>query len=188
MAKIIILSASVRIGRKSDRVAAYFQKYISEHALGETELVDLKTYAFPVFEERLKYLKAPSPALLEFAGKIKNAEGIIIVTPEYNGGYPASLKNAIDVLLEEWQNKPIAIVTVSNGPFGGMQVIISLQYSLFKIGAWIVPSLFPVPTVEKTFTENGDPTDKTATDKRAEKFLGKLLWCMEANGKMKAIG
>lgn len=183
MKKIVILSSSVRIGRKSNRVATYFQKYIDHQGWGETEIVDLNEFKFPVFEERLKNLKDPSEALLSFAGKIKSADGIVIVTPEYNGGYPASLKNAIDVLYEEWQQKPIAIVTVSDGAFGGMQVITSLQFTLWKIGVWTVPALFPVPNIDKSFTADGEPVDKEATDKRAAKFLSKFVWFMEAKTK-----
>jgi len=132
----------------------------------------------------LKYTKDPIPKLIEFTERVNNADGVLIVTPEYNGGYPASLKNVIDVLYDEWHRKPVAISTVSNGPFGGMQVITSLQFSLFKIRAWTVPALFPVPMIEKTFDENGVPADKEATDKRAAGFLAELIWCMDAKAKM----
>ena len=149
MHNIIILSASVRLGRKSNRIASYFKNYIDVHNLGATELVDLNEYKFPIFEERLRYLKDPANNLTEFAGKIKNADGIVLVTPEYNGGYPSSLKNAIDVLYDEWHRKPIAIVTVSDGIFGGTQVITSLQFTLWKMRAWTIPAMFPVPQVAK---------------------------------------
>ncbi len=184
MHKIIILSASVRVGRKSSRVASYFKKYIEDNNIGEAELVDLNEYQFPVFEERLKYLKEPSEQLLNFASKIKNADGVVLVTPEYNGGYPSSLKNAIDVLYEEWHRKPIAISTVSDGIFGGTQVITSLQFTLWKMKAWTVTAMFPVPLVAKSFDENGVPADKEVTDKRALAFLAELTWCMNAKKKM----
>ena len=144
----------------------------------------MNEYLFPVFDERLKYQKNPSAEMLEFADKIKLADGVLIVTPEYNGGYPASLKNIIDLLYDEWYRKPIAISTVSNGIFGGSQVITSLQFSLWKIRAWTVPAMFPVPKVQDAFDENGNPADKTATDKRAAAFINELLWCVEAKSKM----
>ena len=122
--------------------------------------------------------------LQEFADKIKSADGIILISPEYNCGYPASLKNAIDVLFEEWRRKPIALVTVSAGAFGGMNMITSLQFALWKIGAWTVPAMFPVANVEKSFDENGNATDKAATDKRAASFISELSWCMAAKKKM----
>ena len=184
MSHIAIISGSVRTGRNSHRVALYFQKYIKENNLGTSEIVDLKEYNFPLFEERLRLLKNPSQNIQNFADKIKKADGIILVTPEYNGGYPASVKNAIDLLYDEWHRKPIAIATVSAGDFAGTQVITSLQFSLWKIRAWTVPAMFPVPKVQDNYDEAGNPMDKASIDKRANGFLKELLWCMEAKSKM----
>jgi len=100
------------------------------------------------------------------------------------GGYPASLKNVIDLLNDEWKRKPIAISTVSTGGFGGMQVITSLQFSLWKLRALIVPAMFPVPKVSEAYDEQGNPTDKAGTEKIAKAFIDELLWCMEAKIKM----
>lgn len=185
MSKIVILSSSVRVGRNSNRVALYFKKYIEENKLADAEIIDLNEYQFPVFNERLKYQINPTPQTLEFAEKIKSADGVLIVTPEYNGGYPAALKNVIDLLYAEWYRKPTAIATVSDGGFGGTQVITSLQFSLWKMKAWTVPAMFPVPKVRDAFDELGNATDKAATDKRADAFVKELLWCIEATNKMK---
>ncbi|MBC7864170.1 MAG: NAD(P)H-dependent oxidoreductase [Bacteroidia bacterium] len=184
MPTITILSSSVRTDRKSHRVALYFKKYIEENYLATSQILDLSEYKFPVFNERLKNLSSPPEQLKEFAEKIKLTDGILIVTPEYNGGYPASLKNAIDVLYEEWKRKPIAIVTASSGAFGGDQVLVALQFVLWKIGAWTVPAMFPVPEVQKAFDEKGNPDDKTAMDKKAEPFINELMWCIKAKQQM----
>lgn len=183
--KIAIIIASVRTGRNSDRVAKYFENYLRTNKLADVEVLDLKTYAFPLFEERLRFMENPPKGAREISDKLKSADGVIVVTPEYNGGYPASLKNVTDLLYDEWKRKPVAISTVSSGPFGGSQVITSLQFSLWKIGAWTVPAMFPVANVDKSFGEDGIPADKEATDKRAAKFIEELLWCMQAAGHMK---
>ncbi len=180
MLKIAIISASVRTDRKSHRVALYFQSFLAHNKLSNSTLIDLKEYDFPVFEERLSHIATPSPNMLEFAKAIKQADGVIIVTPEYNGGYPASLKNAIDLLHPEWKRKPIAIATVSSGIFGGSQVITALTFTLWKIGALMVPATFPVPNIEKTFDEEGKPLAKTDTDKRASAFVEELLYWIKA--------
>src|SRR5687768_13058578 len=117
MPHIEILSASVRIGRNSHRVALYFKKYIEENKLATVKILDLNEFQFPVFEERLRFLTNPEENVLEFAERVTKADGIIIVTPEYNGGYPASLKNVVDLLYKEWKRKPIAICTASDGQF-----------------------------------------------------------------------
>jgi NAD(P)H-dependent FMN reductase len=182
---IVIISASVREGRKSHRIALFFKKFIEEKDLGTVEIADLNEYQFPVFTERLMFQKNPTEKVQEFAGKIKNADGVIIVTPEYNGGYPASLKNAVDLLYDEWHHKPIAIATVSNGVFGGTQVITSLQFSLWKIRAIVVPATFPSPSIEKNFIEDGSPINKEFENKRATGFINELFWFIEAVKKMK---
>lgn len=184
MPHITIISASVRIKRNSHRVALYFKRFIEEETEATVSILDLNHYAFPVFTERLKYTESPTPEMLDFAGKISSADGVLIVTPEYNGGYPASLKNVVDFLYDEWKKKPVAISTVSSGQFGGMNVITSIQYSLWKIGAWTVPALFPVPKVAENYDASGLPADKEGTDKRAKRFIDELLWCVEAKKRM----
>ncbi len=181
MRHISIISSSVREGRKSHNVVLYFQNYLTENKLATTEIIDLKAYNFPIFEGTLKTLINPAANVLEFAEKIKLSDGIIIVTPEYNGGYPASLKNAIDLLYEEWKHKPIAIATVSGGPFAGSQVLVSLQFTLWKMMAWTIPAMFSVPTVDKAYDETGKPLYKLNSDKLAAIFIKELLWCIEAD-------
>ena len=186
MPHIVIISASVRTGRNSHRVALYFKKFLEEQKLASAEILDLAVYNFPLFDERLAYQPSPSEKVLEFSNKIKSADGVIIVTPEYNGGYPASLKNVVDLLYDDWRRKPIAISTASDGVFGGTQVITSLQFSLWKIRSWTVPAMFPVPKVQTTFDAEGNPADKASTDKRATGFINELLWCIEAKKRMES--
>ncbi|MCU0378652.1 MAG: NAD(P)H-dependent oxidoreductase [Bacteroidales bacterium] len=186
MKKIAILSPSVRRGRISHRVALFFRNYIIENGLAETDIIDLAEYNFPLFYERLRLMKDPSPEVVSFAGRIRSADGIIILVPEYNGGYPASLKNVIDLLYDEWRRKPVALATVSDGPFGGSQVITSIQFILWKMKAWTVPAQHPVTFVSKSFDESGDPADSETAVKRAAAFIGELMWCIEAKSRMES--
>lgn len=179
MYHIAIISSSVRIGRNSHRVALFFKDYLEKNNLATAEIIDLKEYNFPIFEERLSYLKDPLPAAVEFSEKIKSADGVIIVTPEYNGGYPPAIKNAIDLLYPEWYRKPVAISTASDGPFGGSQVITSLQFVLWKMRALTVPSMFPNPKVQELYDEEGNPVKDSIT-KRADIFIGELIWYIRA--------
>lgn len=185
MMHIAIISSSVRVGRNSHRVALFFKNYIESNNLATVEIVDLNEYQFPIFDERLRNQKNPTEKMLDFSNRIKAADGVLIVTPEYNGGYPSALKNVLDLLYEEWRRKPIAISTASDGAFGGSQVITSLQFSLWKMHAWTVPVMFPNPKVQDAFDKDGVPVDKESVEKRAKTFIGELLWCMEASAKMK---
>lgn len=184
MPHIAIISSSVRKGRNSHRTALYFKNFMESGNLASVEIMDLLEYNFPIFEERLRFFEKPTTEMLDFAARIKAADGVLIVTPEYNGGYPSSLKNVIDLLYDEWRKKPVAICTNSAGPFGGAQVITSIQFSLWKIGAWTVPAMFPVPKVQEAFDEKGMPADQAGMDKRATAFINELLWCVEAKKRM----
>jgi NAD(P)H-dependent FMN reductase len=179
MPHIAIISSSVRTGRNSHRVALYFQHFLTSRQLATAEILDLNAYQFPLFNERLQYQTNPSADVLDFAERVRKADGVIIVTPEYNGGYPASIKNVIDLLYTEWRRKPIGISTVSDGVFGGTQVITSLLFTLWKIRSWVIPAQFPVPHADTAFTEEGQPVD-SETNNRATIFIDELLWCIRA--------
>jgi NAD(P)H-dependent FMN reductase len=184
MPKIAIISASVREGRKSHRVAQYLERYITNVEGLEVDVLDLMEFGFPLFPERLKFMKDPAANIVDFANRVKQADGVIIVTPEYNGGAPASLKNVLDLLTEDWKNKPIAISTVSGGNFGGAQTLVSLLFNFWKIRGWVVPGPLQVPNVGDNFNESCEPVDKEAWDKRAKVFLDGLVWAIEAKKRM----
>jgi NAD(P)H-dependent FMN reductase len=184
MTNIAIISSSVRTDRASHRVALFFKNFCTEQHLAHADLIDLKKYNFPLFTERLKYDQSPTAEMLDFANRIKSADGVLIVTPEYNGGYPAALKNAVDLLYDEWHKKPVALAAVSDGDFGGTQVITSLFFTLWKMHAWVVPARFHVQRVDQTYDEQGNPADRSLTEKLAKKFLRELLWAIEANKRM----
>lgn len=117
MKRIAILSASVRTGRLSHRVALYLENYFRQNALADTELLDLKAYDFPLFHERLAMQERPSDMLIDFTNRFNDADGLIIVSPVYNASYPAALKNVIDLYYKEWKHKPVGIVSVTSGKY-----------------------------------------------------------------------
>ena len=183
MCHISIISSSIRNGRKSHNVALYLQKYIKANKLATTEILDLKQYNFPLFDERLKNQKTPSLEALEFKNKIISSDGIIIVTPEYNGSIPASLKNIIDLLYDEWQKKTIAFSTVTAGDFGGLQAISQLQFIFWKIGALCISKNFPISKVHEKFDDFGVSINKQETDAFAQVFIDAVLKTIEASQK-----
>lgn len=176
MQQILIISSSIRTGRKSDRVALYLMHQINSRNDATATIIDLHEYNLPLFHERFSNLPSPPENVIRLADGIESSNSVIMVTPEYNGGYPAALKNMIDVFFKEWKRKPVAFATVSAGPFAGMNVITSIQYVMWKLGACTVPAMFPVPSVEQTITENGEATDPEKTDKRAAAFIDELIW------------
>ena len=139
-----------------------------------SETAHLKTYRLPVdVFDVIVYTG------FDYSGRnllmTNAADGVIIISPEYNGGVPASLKNAVDLLTDEWKNKPVAFVPVSDGNFAGSQAIISLQFSLWKLGADTVPGPLRIPNIISAFIDSGIPADKPAMDKRASAFVNNFL-------------
>jgi len=146
----------------------------------ETELLDLLEYNFPIMEERLHERDDPPPRLQEYADKIQRADSLVIVSPEYNNGYPGVLKNALDYLLPEYERKPIGIVTVSAGSFGGLTCLVQLRLVTIGMGAFPIPERLPVSRVHQNFpNDDGTPADPSY-EKRANTFLDEVLWFTEA--------
>ncbi len=111
--------------------------------------------------------------------RIASADGVLLVTPEYNNGYPGVLKNALDYLLPEYHRKPIAIVTVSAGGFGGLNCLAQLRLVILGMGAFPIPAALPVSRVQEAFDDDGNPQD-AAYEQRAQDFIAEVLWFAEA--------
>lgn len=186
MPHIALISASVRDGRKSHNIALYLQRTLQATS-NTVDLLDLREFDFPIFHERLKFMKEPSTNVVEFAERIRKADGVIIVTPEYNGSFPASLKNVIDLLTDDWKSKPVSFCTCSGGAFAGTQVMVELLFPLWKIKAWVVPSSMQVPKMQEQFGEGGAVLmDQEGWERRTTVFLNDLGWAIEAKRRMEA--
>jgi NAD(P)H-dependent FMN reductase len=187
MCNIPIIAASTRRDRQSIKVARFVLSQLQQWPNVQTELLDLLEYNFPIMEEWLHHRNDPPPRLQEFADKIGRADSLIIVTPEYNHGYPGVLKNTLDYLLPEYERKPIGIVTVSAGAFGGINCLAQLQLVVLGIGAFPIPENLPVSRVRESFNEDGTTND-VAYQKRAAAFLNEVMWFAEAIADRKAKG
>jgi NAD(P)H-dependent FMN reductase len=182
---IPILAGSTRRDRQSIKVARFVLAKLQQREGVETELLDLLEYNFPMMEERLHHRDDPPPGLEEYARKIGRADSFIIVSPEYNNGYPGVLKNALDYLLPEYERKPVGIVTVSAGGFGGITCLAQLRLVALGMGAVPIPESLPVSRVRDSFNEDGTPRDP-ACERRAAAFLDEILWFTEAVADRKA--
>ena len=176
---IPMILGSTRRERQSPKVARFVHARLNAKENVETEIIDLKELNLPIMEERLRFRNDPPSGLVEFSERMKRADSIVIVTPEYNNGYPGVLKNALDYLLPEYRRKPFGIVTVSAGGFGGINCLAQLRLVVLGMGAFPIPAAFPVSAVQNTFDDDGNPKD-AAYEKRVEGFITELLWFTEA--------
>jgi len=179
MKRIAILSSSVRAGRLSHRVALYLDRYFERTGLAATEVLDLKHYDFPLFDERFSFQTNPSGRLFDFTRRLFSADGIVIVSPVYNADFPASLKNAIDLYAEEWAGKPVAVVSVTSGQVPGIATVQKLQTLLLSLGARVVPGFCTIISVGENFDEQGTAYLPERMDALVESTIGALSKTIE---------
>lgn len=171
--KIAIVSGSTRIGRASHSIALYLEEKLKEKGI-ETIMLDLLEYSFPVFDERLTHLENPHAGLKDFSEKLNQADAIVFVTPEYNGSLPGSFKNSLDYFRTEFIKKPMGAVTVSSGPFGGINAYHQLLFWMSYVGGIPSPTKLLISDVNNAFDENGNPTERI--QRNGDKFIEELLW------------
>jgi len=123
--KIKVIVGSTRRGRFGDKPARWIFDIIKKYEGVDAEILDLRDYPMPFFDEMDSPSSVkgeyPNPIVNAWAQKIADADAFIVVSPEYNHGYSAVLKNAFDYIYKEWNNKPVGMV--SYGGLGGARAI-----------------------------------------------------------------
>ena len=171
--RIPVLVGSVRRGRLSIRVARFAADRL-EKAGAEAPLLDLAEIDLPIMEERLHKRDDPPPGLVGFSRAIQSADAVVVVSPEYNGSWPGVLKNALDYIYGEWFRKPVGIVTVSAGGYGGVELHNHLQLFFLRVRALPVAGM-NVPNVGRAFGEDGEPLEPRY-EKSFGTFIDTLAW------------
>lgn len=177
--KIAIISCSVRDGRLSHRVSLFLRDLLNAHEDVEVDLIDLREYDFPIFHERLPYMKEPTPDVLDFASRITDADGIAVVSPVYNTSYPAALKNVIDLLVDEWNLKPLLIGSVTAGATAGITTAQQLQALFLKMGARVAAPTFTIINVGSEFSMEGAPAEPQRVERHFKTPVAEFMWLVE---------
>src|SRR5215218_1069070 len=178
MAKVALIVGSVRRDRQGIRVARWIKEKL-ENRKHIVFFIDPLELNLPFLDRMYKEMENPSEKLKDLRNKIKDAEGYLPVTPEYNHSTSAAMKNTLDYFLEEYYFKPSAIVSYSPGSFGGVNAAQHLRHIFAELGAPSISSSFTIPRVHKAFSEDGRLIDE-AYDKRVLKFLAEFEWYIEA--------
>jgi NAD(P)H-dependent FMN reductase len=170
---IPILLGTGRQGRQSEKVAVYVLEQAKEFGFN-SELIDVHDFAsrftVPYWE--------PQESDNHWRQIMRNAHGLIIVTPEYNHGYPGELKIALDKLYEEYNHKPVGICGVSSGPFGGARVIQSLKPVLNELQMIVIFNQVYFGNLKELFDAQNRITD-AAYIERLKKMFEEISWYAE---------
>ena len=163
---IPVILGSGRKGRYSEHVARFLFDILSERTEVDTKLVDVRDFALPVTTVKGE----ETQAWLEIADR---ADGFLIVSPEYNHGYPGELKILLDQGEDDYENKPVGLCGVSSGGLGGARLVESLLPVLRTLGFWVIPEALYTSNVEKIFVE-GELQEESYRVK-AHKFIDVLI-------------
>lgn len=138
--KIQLIIGSTRQNRIAPGIATWIKSVVEKNDQLQLEVVDLKEVNLPMFDEPTPPSMAPgtSEAAKAWSAKVSSADAFIILSPEYNAGYPAPLKNAVDYLQVEWQNRPVTIISYGVG--GGLSAAEQLKQVFIRLRAELVES------------------------------------------------
>lgn len=171
---IPIILGTAREGRNSEKVAKFVMSEIEKNPQIKTEIIDVRDYILSATNNTKEPIQAK-----RFADKISVADGFIIVSPEYNHGYPGELKMTLDMLYEEYARKPLAICGVSIGGLGGARMVEQLR--LVSIEFHMVPIREAVyfSGVSQLFDNDGNIKDPLY-ESRIKSMADELLWYAKA--------
>jgi NAD(P)H-dependent FMN reductase len=148
------------------------------------ELIDAKAINLPMLDRMYKeYPKGQAPEPLErLAGKIRDADGYVFVTGEYNWGVQPGLKNLTDHFLEEWFWRPAAIASYSAGRFSGARAATAWHGTLSEMGMVVVSSTIAVGPIGQSLSVEGEPVGEggQALERAFPRFADDLMWWVEA--------
>src|SRR3954467_8795182 len=172
---------------RSDRLGIRLADFITQgfRARGdEAELIDAKAVGLPMLDRMYKeYPEGQAPAALEtLAGKIRDAEGFVFITGEYNWGMQPGLKNLTDHFLEEWFWRPAAIASYSAGRLSGAHAATAWHGTLSEMGMVVVSSTLAIGPIAQTLNESGEPIGEAgkALERAFPRFADDLMWWVEA--------
>lgn len=172
--KLLVVIGSVRKGRTGEAVAKMVTNQLEKTDV-EYKVADLKELDLPFVNQEVipsaSHEQYEDERVQTWSKMVKAADGYILVTPEYNHGPPASLKNAVDWLYGEWHNKPAAIV--SYGAMGGVRSAEQLKLNILRVKLFPIAEV-PIPGVW------GDVKDGVVVNERAEENVIKAVDALKA--------
>jgi NAD(P)H-dependent FMN reductase len=185
MKRIAVIVGSTRQGRFADKPAQWIAQKLADRPDVDIELLDLRDFPLPYFDDPVSPAwrnGAPiaDPILRAWSEAIDRADGFIIVSPEYNHGYTAVLKNAIDHLYAEWNRKPVGFVGYGNASGARAieqlrQVAVELEMTPIKRSIAI-----PVEQIKRFIFEGATDLDFSEADQAAGAMIDELLWWVDA--------
>lgn len=181
--QVKVIIGSTREGRFGDKPATWVAKLLTEQGIS-AEVLDLRDFDMPFFNEAEtpSYKSKPyaHPAVVRWTEKINEGDAYIVIAPEYNHGYPAVLKNAMDYVYQEWNNKPIAFVAY--GSAMGARSVEQLREVAIELQMAPIRNAIHMPYDVVAAVGGGANPDEVLAPytERAKGLIEQLLWWARA--------
>src|SRR5580693_8771365 len=181
--RILVFYGSYRSDRMGIRLAEFVVERFRRR--GEAvELIDAKAVNLPMLDRMYKeYPPGEAPEPLErLASEIRDADGFVFVTGEYNWGVQPGLKNLTDHFLEEWFWRPAAIVSYSGGRLSGARAATAWHGTLSEMGMIVISSTLAVGPISQSISAEGKPVGEAGKqlEHAFPRFADDLAWWIEA--------
>jgi NAD(P)H-dependent FMN reductase len=167
---VVVLLGSTREGRFGPTVARWFMTQAGTRDDITAELIDLADIGLPAHHP-----SRHGDEIARYVDRIDRADAYVVVTPEYNHGYPASLKMAIDLPHAEWRNKPVGFVSCG-GMAGGLRAVEQLRLVFAELHVVTMRDCVSFHLAGGRFDHNGDPYDADGCNGAAATMLDQLVW------------
>ena len=177
---IHIVLGSTREGRLGEPVTRWFASIAEQRDDLTCEVVDLRDWDLPFLATPVPPAMAPptDPLTRRWGAKVEEADGYVLVTPEYNHGYPAALKNALDHVFHPWRRKPVSFVGYG-GPAGGVRAVEQLRQVVVELEMVPLRHQVTIARAYMAFDEDGSLRDPWH-DRDATRLLDELAWWAQA--------
>jgi NAD(P)H-dependent FMN reductase len=176
--KLGVILASTREQRRGEGFARWIHALLAERRGVVIDLLDLRDWRLPNYDHAANPTVAEKgytdPTARAWVEKISALDGYVIVTPEYNHGYPGGLKNAMDHTFTSWANKPVAFVSYG-GMAGGARAVEQLRLVAIELRMVPIRDEVNVRLIGASLDERGRPTEEFYS-KRAAAMIDTLLW------------
>jgi NAD(P)H-dependent FMN reductase len=175
---VAVIIGSTRDGRFGPTVARWFVAQAEQRNDLVTDLIDLADTPLPTALTN-KPTPELAPALGRLTGRLDAADAFVVVTPEYNHSFPASLKSAIDWHFTQWQAKPVGLISYG-GISGGLRAVEHLRQVFAELHAVTVRDTVSFHGAWEQFGPDGRPKNPDGCNAAAKAMLDQLVWWSDA--------
>lgn len=167
--KILAFAAALRKGSYNRKLIGQAVEILKGLPEVTVDHADYREFEMPIYDGDLEESSGIPPGGQEFVRRVQAADGLIISTPEYNGGIPGTLKNALDWLSRDdsdpFERKPVLLMGASPGRFGAIRGLWHTRVPFEVMGAYVYPEMFGLPNARQAFTDSGGFADPKNRDR-----------------------